>query len=248
MQTHDPLKARNWFKFRAPMNWAISFVVFVPLVFVLQHILPFLIADAIAIAFVFCLHFFYLHKRAIAIKCPHCQRHIQTNTPWVCGVCGTKNLRVDDFPFVNRCENPQCGCEPKAYKCHHHGCARLIFLSKDKSEINFAQCVNMPEPPKPVKRKKEKDEFSILQQGIQLGKLRLEKAKIDVEYKGLQAHLEPPKTKSAFDELEEYYKSQMGNEDAAKKWHAAIDAQFPNDEDERKRRHWVVDQWMLDRL
>jgi hypothetical protein len=248
MQTYDPLQARQWFKLRAPVNWAITIVVFIPLVFLLQNMLPVFIADVIAIALVFCLFFFFLHKRAIAIECPHCGKYIQTNTPWVCGVCGVKNLRVDDFPFVNRCENKECGCEPKAYKCHYLDCGELIFLSHDKSEINYAQCVNMPEKSRPVTKSKSQNKVADLHEAIQVGELQVKKAKIDAELKGITAELEPPKRKTAFEELEEYYKGMMGNEDAAKKWKAAIDEEFKTNDDERKKRHLVVDQWMTNRL
>lgn len=247
MQTYAPLQARQWFKLRAPVNWAITIVVFIPLVFLLQNMLPVFIADVIAIALVFCLFFFFLHKRAIAIECPHCGKYIGTNTPWVCGVCGTKNLRVDDFPFVNRCENKECGCEPKAYKCHHFDCGKLIFLSNDQSEINYAQCVNMPEKSRPVKENKTRDQVAGLHEGIIVTKLEVEKARLDIEYKGLKAELEPQKKKTAFEELEEYYKGMMGNEDAAKKWKAAIDEEFKTNDDERKKRHLVVNQWMTNR-
>jgi hypothetical protein len=40
----------------------------------------------------------------------------------------------------------------------------------------------------------------------------------------------------------------MGNVDAEKKWRAAIDEEFKNDSEARKRGHKVVDQWMLNRL
>ena len=244
MQTRDPLQARQWFKLRAPINWALSIVIFIPLVFVLQTLFSFLIADIIAIALIFCFFFFYLHKRAIAIECPHCGKYIETNTPWVCAVCGTKNLRVDDFPFVNRCENPACGYEPKAYQCHHLDCGELIFLSPDKSGLNFAKCINMPERQRPVKKRKERNEAAELQEGIQLGKLRVEKARIDVELKGLKTELEPRRMKT----LEDKYRLIVKDEDDARKLKAAIDVECKDDPDERAKRHAIVDALLRDTL
>ena len=87
-----------------------------------------------------------------------------------------------------------------------------------------------------------------LKKGIHVKQLKIEEAKLDIEYKGLKAELEPPKQKTAFEDLEEYYMGMMGNDVAAKKWHAAIDAEFPNDPIEREKRHQVVDQWMRNRL
>ena len=203
------------------------------------------LAFTIALAVAFCLYFFVLDKRAIGIECPHCGKYIETNTPWICGYKQCRNENVDDFPFIYRCEH--CGAEPKAYKCHH--CDSLIFFTKDHLRVNYAQCVNLPVKSEPVKKDETLEAVTDLKGGIQVTRLKVEKAKLDVELKGLNKDLEPPpKEKTAFEELEEYFKGMMGNEDAAKKWHAAIDAEFPNDSVEREKRHRVVDQWMTNRL
>ena len=251
MKTCDPQEARQRFKVMKHMNWGITIGVFIFLVLALHLFFNFFFADIIAIAVAFCLYFFFLNKRFIAIYCKGCGKIIETNTPWICGACGAKIRRVYDYPFIHQCASKFCNYEPKAYRCHHADCGKPIFLSEDKSEINIARCLNMPETPQPVKKKKENKiyrETTELQEGIQIGKLKVEKAKIDLELIGLKENLEPKKTKTAFEELEEYYKGMMGNEDAAKKWHAAIDAEFPDDKDEREKRHQVVDQWMTNRL
>jgi hypothetical protein len=98
------------------------------------------VADAVAIAVLFYLYRAFWDKRAIWIRCPHCEKKIATNTPWMCGACSVKNEHVDDFPFVNRCES--CGVEPKAYQCHHKECEKLIFLTKDELVKNYAYCIN----------------------------------------------------------------------------------------------------------
>ncbi len=173
------------------MNWAISIAVFIPLVFILQNLLPLLVADAIAVGVVFILFFFFLRKRILGILCTRCEQYIETNTPWLCSLCGTKNIRAYDFPFVNCCEG--CGWEPKAYKCHH--CGEMIFLSDDKNKINYAQCINLPDKPKPVKIKKDRSADDIAKQSrdIQVAELNLKKAKLDLELKGVKEYLEPKK-------------------------------------------------------
>jgi len=247
MQTCDPLQARQWFKLREAVNFAVVIVGFIVLDAILWPAAGGFIAGTVSIVVMFCVFFFILHKRTIGIECPHCRNFIETNTPWVCGFCGAKNQRIDDFPFVYRCEH--CGAEPKAYKCHYSDCEELIFFTNDQLRINYAQCVNLPVKSKPVKRDKKMEVVAELNEGIQVAKLKVEKAKYDVELKGLNKDLEPPsKEKTAFEQLEEYYKGMMGNEDAAKKWHAAIDAEFPNDPLEREKRHEVVKQWMANKL
>lgn len=236
MQTCETLKARQWFKFREPKNWAIILGCFIPAVWVFQHFInPFLV-DVIAIAVATCIFFLFLHKRAIGIECPSCEKYILTNTPWICGFCGAKNFRVDDFPFVGRCGNKECGAEPKAYQCHH--CDKLIFLTPDRQRFNFAKSVNIPDKSGPVRVKK--DERAEVAARVQLKELKVKEAEFDVELKSLHQTLEGPKMKS----IEELYRATIKNEDNARRLRAEIDEEFKNDEDERKRRHLVVDMIM----
>ena len=249
MQTCDPLKARQWFKLRTATNWTIIIVAFVSLVFVLQNLLPPIIADAIAIALAFAVFFYYLEKRSIGIECPACHQHIETNTAWVCGFCKEMTVRTDEFPFIGRCEHEECGQEPKAYKCHH--CGELIFFTNDKLKINYATCANAQvevksEPvgkdPTADKVRQQQDEKRDLQHELELTRLKgdLKEAKSKIK--------PPPAKKTAFEELEEYYKSSVGSEDAAKKWKTAIDEEFKDDPVEREKRHRVVDQWVRNRM
>src|ERR1700674_470000 len=50
MQTCAPLKARRWFNLRAPVNWGISIVFFIPLFYVLMLVFDGWLAGIIAIA------------------------------------------------------------------------------------------------------------------------------------------------------------------------------------------------------
>src|ERR1700722_19820631 len=124
MQTCDPLEARQWFNWREAVNGAAVVISFIILDALLWPMAGGFLAGTISIAVMFCVFFFWLHKRTIGIECPHCQNYIETDTPWICGVCGAHNLRTDDFPFVGRCE--KCRAKPKAYQCHHKSCGKLI--------------------------------------------------------------------------------------------------------------------------
>lgn len=243
MQTVDPLSARQWFTWKEPITWASSIAVFTFVFFMLTLFADGFLAFLIAFAVAFCVHFFVLDKRVLGIVCPHCGEYIETNTPWICGNKDTphRNDRVNDFPFIHQCQ--QCGFIPKAYQCHH--CLKLIFLSEDKQQTAYAKCADIlpkPEPDHAVEKvgKQNEEKRDLLHE--------LDVTKIKGDIKEAKSRIEPPpKAKTAFEELEEYYKGMMGNDDAAKKWHAAIDAEFPNDPDEREKRHRVVDQWMLNK-
>jgi hypothetical protein len=172
--------------------------------------------------------------------CNHCERKIATNTPWVCGFCQKKNERIDEFPFVHRCEH--CGAEPKAYKCHHSDCRKLIFLSEDQQEINYAKCVNIPAASKPRRVEKDRHVEALAEsrKAIERKALEAQEAKLDVELKALRQSLETPKMKS----IEEQYRGALKNEDDERRLRAAIDKEFKDDGDELKRRHLVVDKIM----
>lgn len=71
---------------------------------------------------------------------------VSSNTHWVCGLCGHKNLNVHSFPVVLKCEN--CPNEPKAYRCHH--CQEPIFFTEDRDDANISyrlgESLKAPEP------------------------------------------------------------------------------------------------------
>ena len=202
------------------------------------------IADFIVIALLITFYFLVLRYRSISFVCPHpdCGKFIDSNTIWICGNNGCKNDKPHIYPFIYQCEH--CGYAPKAYLCHH--CREMIYFSKDEHSEYFARSATSI-PSKPEKAVGISPSEA-LKENIQLGKLRVEKAKIDVELKGLTDELSSTKReRTAYDELEEYYKNMMGNEDAARKWKAAIDEEFKNDPEERKCRYAVVEQWMRNR-
>jgi hypothetical protein len=171
--------------------------------------------------------------------CPHCKGYIETNTPWICGYKGCRNENADDFPFISECEH--CRAKPKAYKCHHRGCEKLIFFTKDNQTFNFAQCINMPTPksePKPVKRDEHVDALAERKKAIELKELEAKEADIDLNLKSLRQALEPPKT------IEEIYRGRVKNANDAKQLYAEIDVKYANDPAEKEMRRLIVDDIM----
>ena len=251
MQTCDPLDARQRLDKQPRENWEIALVFFIPLLFALQiWIHPFL-ADVILIGAVFYLFFYILDKRAIAIKCPSCEKAIVTNMPWKCGNpnCQKINEQVDKFPIFGSCQH--CGVETKAFKCPHDRCGKPIYLSEDKLKTIYATFISTPEHAKPRPAKKDLVAEKIAKQ--QQEKRDLEHEVEMTRKKGdlleAKSKIEPsPKKKTPYEELEEYMQSIDGNEDAERTWRAAIDKKFKNDPDARKRKHLIVDQWMRNRL
>jgi hypothetical protein len=141
---------RTRFKLRTLNNFILACAIFAPLALIFaliwaDRIMLAWLADAITITILFFAYRIFWNKRAIWIRCPHCEKKIGSNTPWVCGACDAKNENPDDFPFLHRCQS--CGVEPKAYQCHHlkndeKPCRKLIFLTDDESMRNYAYCLN----------------------------------------------------------------------------------------------------------
>ncbi len=243
MKICDPLEARQEFKFMKYMNWGITLGVFILLILTLRLFLNLFFADLIAIAVVFCLYFFFLNKRIIAIKCNGCGKIIETNTPWVCGACGAKNRQVYDYPFVNHCVSKFCNYyEPKAYRCHHTGCGELIFLSDDKSEINVAQCLNMPDKPKQAEKKdKHAEEVAKEQKGVKIAELKVQRAELEVKLKGFNASLEPPKLKTKAERLRSGLHNRKELDEEVRRLKAEADKEFAGNDAELKKRYLDIE-------
>src|SRR5689334_5183142 len=130
-----PLESRRRFKARSFENMAILIAIFVPLVMGISQtvsgVLPVLIGDALCIVFVYYLYCMW-NRRPIKVRCDSCRGVLSSNTPWVCGFCKEPNRNANEYPFVYECGH--CHDEPKAYRCHHHDCNKLVFLSEDLDE------------------------------------------------------------------------------------------------------------------
>jgi len=249
MRTCDPLKARQWFKLKAPTNWAITIVVVVALVFALQFVFSFFVADAIAIAIGFTLFFFVLDKQAIGIKCQRCGKHVESNTPWICGYNQCRNERVYEFPFIYQCQH--CGLEPKAYQCHH--CNELIFLSKDHQRTNYAKFAErLVVKPKPIKVVKDPKAEKIAKEHEEIHELEheLKVTELKAGIHEVKAKIMPLKTDQELMEesLQSFYNRNIGAEEAGRKMKAMVDIQFPNNPDERAKRYAIIDAWVRERI
>ena len=248
-----PANARFWFKLRETVNWAIVIVVFIPFVFFLQTFLPYWAADTIAIAVIFPAFFFVLQKRAISIECPHCHRHLNTNTPWVCGFKFCRNENVDDFPFMSRCEH--CGIEPKAYRCHYKDCGKPIFFTNDEQDAIHAAFINPssnlpPLPPRPKspsrwerKAAQESEQLHDLQHELKVTKLR-------GDISEAKARIQPEKSEKEllWENLQKYLDRSIGAEEAGRKMKAIIDIQYANDPAGRERAYAIIDAWVRERI
>ena len=254
MQTCDPLTAKTWFKLRTPVNLGIILVCFIPLVFVLQNLIYPLIADAVAVGLAFCAYYFVLDKRAIAILCPNlkCRQYIETNTPWKCGnvKCQRENERVDDFPFINRCQ--YCSVEQKAYKCHH--CGHTIFFSEDKLKSICATCVELPviTKPKPAKRDRGADRISNENEAIRKTEYELRKAKLELQLRTVKKELEPEKELTQEEILsksaKEFVDRNMSGAKIIEQLKAKNEKLFKNNPAELEKQNLLVDKWATNHL
>jgi len=239
--TCTPLHARTWFKWREPLNWAVSIAVGLGAFFVLLPIVHPLVAVLVGGAAAFWLCFPVLEKRAIYIVCLSCGNTIETNTPWICGnkECGHQNNRVDDFPFIKKCE--RCDTYPKAYQCHH--CGKLIFFTKDEQKSGFARCANSPTPVETEKPPIDPHAVEVAKkvQDIQLKKLDVEEGKLDLELKGIKQTLEPPKQESVRARLRRRVSSKTELEDEVRKMHKEADEEFKDDPVRREQQHQLID-------
>jgi DNA-directed RNA polymerase subunit RPC12/RpoP len=255
MQTCNPLTARQWFKLREPINWAISIVVFIPLFFVLAQFFDGLLAFIIAFVAAFCLFFFYLDHRAIRIKCPYgrCREIIETNTPWICGHKGCKNDNPDEFPFIYKCEH--CGYQPKAYKCHH--CGELIFFTEDEQKTGYAECANYALRAAIVKNREGHQEMMTNKREVVESKgLDVDIGKLDIRLKGIKKVLNPPpppatpspRMPTPDDELAAFLKQTGGDEDTAERHRNIVREKYKNDPFECEKQLRLIDEWVRNRL
>jgi hypothetical protein len=239
----NPQSAKLRFKFRTFNNWLIVVGIFVLVAVVFDSIA----ADAVAIAALFYLYFSILDKRTIGMDCNHCGQHIASNTPWVCGFCKEPNRNATEHPFVDKCAH--CGNEPKAYKCHHDGCRKLIFLTDDRLETNYAYCINapseVPEPPKPDERMVK---VKTHQENKQDKEHELEVAKLDAELKQIKERIDGPKIKTPFEQKKEsfdkYYDGVMGMREYARKKRAEAAETYKDDPESLKDANEAIDEFL----
>lgn len=242
----NPQSARAHFKSRWFRNAAIVAAIFVPVVILSQMTggwwLTFL-----AIGILYFVFFHVLPDTVIGISCPGCKKHIATNTPWVCGFCQAKNQRTDDFPFIHRCEH--CEAEPKAYQCHHRDCGKLIFLTEDHQEENYARCYRPPGPPAPDETK---EEISFQEKERRKLEHQLRMTKLTAELNEAKKAAEPLKEKAPHEVVEESFSRHntftMSAYDIARREKTANAVKYKDDPEMLERANESVDAWLRDRL
>jgi hypothetical protein len=200
-----------------------------------------LVADAIALGVVYFLYTLW-HKRAIGLDCNHCGKYIASNTPWVCGFCKAPNTNANEHPFVGKCE--RCGNEPKAYKCHHQDCGKLIFLTPDMLEMNYAYCLNSPaEIPKPDEKTKTLERHATERRDKEH---QLAMAELDAKSKELKERMDGPKIKTSYEQKKEkmtdYYNSVMGIREDIRKLREEAAEKYKNDSDSLKDANDALDE------
>lgn len=234
--------ARLRFKLKPVENFALVVAVFIFISLFLRG-LPFVWAlNAITMVLLYFIYFYVLEHRAIGIDCTNCGKYLATNTPWVCGFCRKSNDNGNAFPFVHQCGH--CGAEPRAYKCHHRECGKLVFLGADELEENFAHCLNASPEVKPVeedelvKREKEKRdmEHEIIMTEL-TRKLNAEKQRIDLEKK------RTPKERLE-KSFEEHHASTMGAREIAEEKRKAVKKLYKGNKQMQDAALEAIEDWL----
>lgn len=239
----NALDAKLNFKLRTLRNCAIVTAVFIPAVFVFAQ-MPFGWLGTIAlIAILYYVFFHILQEWPTSFTCPHCHGIIATNTPWRCGSCGHGNRRTKQFPFVEECEN--CEASPKAYKCHHKECGKLIFLSKDNQEQGYATFLNLAEPAAPPvdKNTERKEAQDALRHELEMAELE---AKRNEARKRATPDEPKPMREQIKASLNSFYTSKMGAREEAKRLRAEVAEKFKNDEQALKDANDTIDAWLIE--
>ena len=241
MKIIAPLKARDWFKWKTRINWAITIAAFIILFLILVPFVEWWLAIGVSGLGAFCLFLLYLDRRTIGIQCQSakCLKIIETNTPWECGFKHCQNENTNAFPFINQCEH--CHFIPKAYECHH--CGEPIFLSKDKQKFQSAKILVIPKPSeKPAvvkdalaeKSAKQREKKQDLQHKYELTQLE---TNIALEKKRA---IKPDELEQTRKELDRLYEKNIGKEDAGEWKKEEIRKQYADNEFEIDRRCAMV--------
>jgi hypothetical protein len=238
--TEDPGTARLRFKLRGLNNILLVAVIFGGVAILAVNTAYVTIIDLVTGSVLLYVFFFFLEKRTIGFRCPHCQAHISSNTPWVCGFKECSNLNIVSHPFVHCCEN--CGAEPKAYVCHH--CRKTIFLSSDKLAANAARCLNLSapsstaEPQEEIQRQRQEQKQQ-REHDIAIAELDERLGKIKERTDGPK--LKKPGEKLA-EKLEQGYLESMGLREYAKKKRAEVAEMYKDDPESLKDANAAIDE------
>ena len=168
---------------------------------------------------------------------------IETNTPWICGFKQCRNERVDDFPFIYRCQH--CGAEPKAYQCHH--CGELIFFTTDQQKINYAKCVNIPVKTTPAEKDRTAEKITKQHEEKRDLMHELEVTQLKGDLKEAKKRVEDPKEKTERQILEEsiarFVDRNMSGAAIVQRLKAENADKYKDNPEELERQNLLVDQW-----
>ena len=242
----DPITARTRFRLRHFTNAGIVVGGVVGIWSTLFLFLPPELCFIVSGGVMFGVYKTMLEKRAIGVTCPHCNRYISSKTPWVCGFCKHRVHHVETHPFVHQCND--CSAEPKAYRCHHSECGKLIFLTEDRLEAGYARCAATPEElPKPPDN--EDVEHTKAKQKIDH---EITLTKMTADLNAAKRHLEMTEKKSPVDKLEQSYSEHEANVMAAyriaKREKALNEQRYAGDPDMLKMANEAVDDWLKQRM
>jgi hypothetical protein len=86
-----------------------------------------------AMGYVIC----YTTAAPYVFQCTACGKSLSSQMVWVCGFCDDQNVPSPNvFAFYQKCWNPNCRMQSKAFRCPH--CHAVIFLDKDHDERHAA--------------------------------------------------------------------------------------------------------------
>lgn len=254
-ESTDPLRSRPQFIARPYVNMAVIAGLFILCVSALSiwvsnllpgRLLPMLTVDAIALGGAYGLYMLW-DKRPIWMRCGHCRKLISSNTPWFCTICNRPNRNSADYPFVHKCEH--CGAEPKAYRCHHPECGKLIFLSADEDATNYAHRLNSPvevqarESDVLAKAQRKEDK----EHDIEMARLEIVETQLNDRLKAIKDSADKvrkPVLEARKESLKEFLDSHLAVEEAARQQKAANAEDCQDDKASLRRRNLAVDDWV----
>jgi len=230
---YNPRTAKLRFNFRLFNNCVFVGAITIIFLFIFARFDWYWIADLALMGALFYFYFFILQNRPIKLHCPHCEKIIRSNTPWVCGFCKESNRNANEYSFVDKCGH--CKDEPKAYKCHH--CGEMIYLSDDEDKINYAYALNSPvEIP-------QLDERAIKRQaheGKKEDKINaIEAAELDLKLKQIKERKKGPKLKTPYEQKQELcekdYVGIMGVVEYVRRKTIEVEKLYKNDPESLKK-------------
>lgn len=242
----DPKKGkwlRLMFKLRTPINFFWSVILFALLAVAISQLIPLLVAYVISAAIVFYIFKTFLNNRPLRITCDHCGKIILSNTPWVCGFKGCKNEQPNYFPFLYECEH--CHAQPKAYRCHHKKCGKLIFLTEDHLTSNYAFCLNSPDEiteenrSKTVKQREQQRQDTIHE---------IEMLELDKKLVKTLESMPDDKDKSPYKTLKRETASRLKWKEAGARMRKEISEKYKGDKATRTRQLLTLEEVLKQRL